>query len=161
MKCGPLAEFSQFGTDNPARGCPPPSVFISGCQNQEIGRTFLFKGHKIGTCSYFCADSATKQITAPIVMSIAAGTVWPHRTLWATYRPPFLYNSSLYSVHHELSEMWPVGWFVPVQRWQRWHTDAIVLMLLNGVTESFSYSVFFSGGICIKIGLCSYFVTFE
>ena len=39
------------------------SLFLCGCPNQEIGQTFLFKGHKIGTSSYFGADSATKKIT--------------------------------------------------------------------------------------------------
>jgi hypothetical protein len=34
---------------------------FSGCPNKEIGQTFIFKGHKIGTCSYFGADSATKK----------------------------------------------------------------------------------------------------
>ena len=38
------------------------SDFISGCPNQEIGQTFLFKDHKRGTYSYFGADSATKKI---------------------------------------------------------------------------------------------------
>jgi hypothetical protein len=37
------------------------SDFFSGCPIQEIGQTFLFKGHKVGTCSYFGADSATKK----------------------------------------------------------------------------------------------------
>jgi hypothetical protein len=36
------------------------SGFFSGDQNQEIGQTFLFKGHKIGASSYFGADSAIK-----------------------------------------------------------------------------------------------------
>jgi hypothetical protein len=36
---------------------------VSGCPNQEIGRTFLFGGLIIGTFSYFGADSATKKIT--------------------------------------------------------------------------------------------------
>jgi hypothetical protein len=39
------------------------SVFFSGCQNQEIGRPFLFKGLNIGSSSYFGADSATKKTT--------------------------------------------------------------------------------------------------
>jgi hypothetical protein len=37
------------------------SHFFSGYQNQEIGQTFLFKGHKIETCSYFGVDSAIKK----------------------------------------------------------------------------------------------------
>jgi hypothetical protein len=37
--------------------------FICASPNHEIGETFLFKGHKIGTCSYFGADSATKRCT--------------------------------------------------------------------------------------------------
>jgi hypothetical protein len=39
------------------------SVFYSGCPNQEIGQTFIFKGHKIRTCSCLGADYATKTIT--------------------------------------------------------------------------------------------------
>jgi hypothetical protein len=35
-------------------------VFFSGCPNQEIGQTLMFKGHTIGTCSYFGA--ATKKL---------------------------------------------------------------------------------------------------
>jgi hypothetical protein len=41
--------------------CRQTNVFFSGCPNQEIGQTFLFKGHKIGTSSYLGADSATKK----------------------------------------------------------------------------------------------------
>jgi hypothetical protein len=43
--------------------CVVDSGFFSGCPNQERGRTFLFKGHKIGTCSHFGADYATKKHT--------------------------------------------------------------------------------------------------
>jgi hypothetical protein len=31
--------------------CAWLSDFLSGCPNQETGRTFLFKSHKIGACS--------------------------------------------------------------------------------------------------------------
>jgi hypothetical protein len=37
------------------------SPFFGGCQNQEIGQTFLFRVHKIWTCSYFGEDSVTKK----------------------------------------------------------------------------------------------------
>jgi hypothetical protein len=50
------------------------SDFCSGCPNQEIGQKLLFKGHKIGTCSYFVADSATKKTT---VVSSTAVTALP------------------------------------------------------------------------------------
>jgi hypothetical protein len=42
------------------------SGLFSGCPNQEIGQIFLFEGHKIGTCCYFGADSATKITTVPV-----------------------------------------------------------------------------------------------
>jgi hypothetical protein len=38
----------------------PGSDYFSNCPNQEIGLPFIFKGLIIGTCSYFGADSATK-----------------------------------------------------------------------------------------------------
>jgi hypothetical protein len=44
----------------PVKALPPRRA----PESQEIGRTFLFKGHKIGTCSYFDADSATEKNTA-------------------------------------------------------------------------------------------------
>jgi hypothetical protein len=47
-------------------------ISFCGCSNQEIGRTFLFKGHKIGTCSYCGADSVTKKPTG----DLASQGVW-------------------------------------------------------------------------------------
>jgi hypothetical protein len=41
--------------------CRVHSEFFSGCPNLEIGRPFQFKGHIIGTTSYFGMDSATKE----------------------------------------------------------------------------------------------------
>jgi hypothetical protein len=37
------------------------AIFFSGCPNQEIGWSFLFKCLTIGICSYFGADSATHE----------------------------------------------------------------------------------------------------
>ena len=53
--------------------------FFSGCPNQEIGQTFLFEGHKIGTCSYFVAYSANKK-TLAVAMPIMVGEEAEMRT---------------------------------------------------------------------------------
>jgi hypothetical protein len=52
---------------------PKPVVF-QWLPNQEIGRTFLFKGLVIGTSSYFGADSTTKKNTAQDLKGFAAVT---------------------------------------------------------------------------------------
>jgi hypothetical protein len=63
------------------------SGFFSGCPNQEIGRPFLFKGPILGTSSYFVVDSATKKT---LMLNLPPSP-----------DPHFLYNSSLYTLHHE------------------------------------------------------------
>jgi hypothetical protein len=63
MIYGQWGDLSQFETDN-------ASNVFAGCQNQEIGWPFLFKGHKIGTCSSFGADSATNKKTAALGASL-------------------------------------------------------------------------------------------
>jgi hypothetical protein len=40
-----------------------------GCPNQEIGQMIIFKGHKIGTSSYFGADSATKKTMSLVYLT--------------------------------------------------------------------------------------------
>jgi hypothetical protein len=61
----PTAYFSWlFCSQNPYKSIPRllgSIEFFSGCPNQEVDKIFILKGHKIGTCSYFGADSAAKK----------------------------------------------------------------------------------------------------
>jgi hypothetical protein len=66
-----------------------PSLFFSGCPNHEIGQTFLFKGHILGTCSYFGADYATKKNTV-LPQLLLWLWLWLTLLLWQTLHKKYL-----------------------------------------------------------------------
>jgi hypothetical protein len=77
------------------------SDFLSGSPNQEIGRTFLFKGLIIGTSSYFVTDSA-------IVVDVYNPPPSIHGNNQAAQFP-----SSIYRPHFVLLAIEQVQAFVP------------------------------------------------